>query len=91
MIAYAGTASIGKAAQFYYETGETVTSAQAKRLYVEAYEASRERVRALADSLKRTGRPRLESNADAPPALPGPARETDDETVVIESAEAAHD
>ena len=91
MIAYAGTASIGKAAQFYYETGETVTSAQAKRLYVEAYEASRERVRALADGLKRTGRPRLESHSDAPPALLEPARETDGEPVFIESAETAHE
>ncbi len=52
MIAYAGTVTVGKAAQLYYETGETVTSAQARRLYREAYEASRERVRALAESLR---------------------------------------
>ncbi len=30
-IAYAGTATVGRAAQLYYETGEQVTSAQAKR------------------------------------------------------------
>jgi uncharacterized protein (DUF697 family) len=52
MIAYAGTVTVGKAAQLYYETGETVTSSQARRLYREAYEASRERVRALAESLR---------------------------------------
>lgn len=55
MIAYAGTVTVGKAAQLYYETGETVTASQARRLYRDAYEASREKVRALADSL-RSGR-----------------------------------
>jgi len=52
MIAYAGTVTVGKAAQLYYETGETVTSSQARRLYREAYEVSRDRVRALAESLR---------------------------------------
>src|SRR5579884_2125683 len=55
MIAYAGTITVGKAAQLYYETGETVTTSQLRRFYQEAYEASREKVRALAESL-RSGR-----------------------------------
>lgn len=52
MIAYAGTVTVGRAAQFYYETGEQVTSAHARRLYKEAYEASRDRVRALAERIR---------------------------------------
>ena len=52
MIAYAGTVTVGKAAQFYYETGEEVTAAQARRLYRDAYAAGRDRVRALADKLR---------------------------------------
>lgn len=52
MIAYAGTATVGKAAQLYYETGETITSTQARRLYRDAYESSRDKVRHLADSLR---------------------------------------
>ncbi len=51
-IAYAGTASLGKAVQYFYETGETVTAAQAKRLYKDAYEAAREKVRAIRASMK---------------------------------------
>jgi uncharacterized protein (DUF697 family) len=52
MIAYAGTVTIGRAAQLYYETGEHVTAAQVRRIYAEAYEASRERVKAIAASLR---------------------------------------
>src|SRR5262249_20755394 len=51
-IAYAGTVTVGKAAQLYYETGETVTNAQVRRIYQEAYEASREKVRAIAESVR---------------------------------------
>jgi uncharacterized protein (DUF697 family) len=54
-IAYAGTVTVGRAAQFYYETGEAVTAAHAKRLYREAYANARERVRALAASLRKGG------------------------------------
>jgi uncharacterized protein (DUF697 family) len=54
-ISYAGTLTVGKAAQLYYETGETITAAQMRRAYHDAYEASREKVRALADAL-RSGR-----------------------------------
>lgn len=52
-IAYAGTVTVGKAAQLYYETGETVSGVQLKRLYREAYESSRERVRSIAEALRR--------------------------------------
>jgi uncharacterized protein (DUF697 family) len=52
-IAYAGTVTVGKAAQFYYETGEEVTAAQMKRLYRDAYAGARERVRALAAGLRK--------------------------------------
>jgi uncharacterized protein (DUF697 family) len=52
MIAYAGTVTVGRAAQLYYETGEQVTAAHARKLYRDAYEASRERVKAMAESLR---------------------------------------
>jgi uncharacterized protein (DUF697 family) len=51
-IAYAGTVTVGKAAQFYYETGEEVTAAQARRLYRDAYATARDRVRALAATIR---------------------------------------
>ena len=52
MIAYAGTVTVGKAVQIYYETGEQVTTAQLRRFYQEAYIASKDKVRAIADSLR---------------------------------------
>jgi uncharacterized protein (DUF697 family) len=52
MISYAGTVTIGKTAQLYYETGEQITAAHVRRLYRDAYAAARDRVRALADSLR---------------------------------------
>lgn len=55
VISYAGTAAIGKAAQVYYETGEKVTGAQARKYYLEAYEAGRERVKAIAANLRKNG------------------------------------
>lgn len=72
MIAYAGTVTIGRTAQLYYETGEHVTAAQARRIYAEAYEASRERVKAIASSLRGGkggggGGPRLALPAPPPP------------------------
>jgi uncharacterized protein (DUF697 family) len=72
MIAYAGTVTVGKAAQLYYETGESVTKAQAKRIYREAYEASREKVRALAANLRSRGALKA---SDALDALPEPAND----------------
>ena len=52
-IAYAGTATVGRAAQLYYETGEKVTSAQAKKIYQEALAVGRVRVRELASSMRK--------------------------------------
>lgn len=53
MIAYAGTITVGRAAQFYYETGEVMSSAQVRRLYQEAYANSKTKVRALAEGIKK--------------------------------------
>lgn len=68
MISYAGTVTVGKAAQLYYETGETITRSQAQRLYKDAYAASRARVRSLAASLKsgRGGGARRQTRAALP-------------------------
>ena len=55
VISYAGTVAVGKAAQAYYETGEKITGAQARKYYLEAYEAGRERVKALAANLRKGG------------------------------------
>jgi uncharacterized protein (DUF697 family) len=55
MIAYAGTMTVGKAAQYYYETGENLTSSEARRLYQDAYRNSREKIRGLAESLRKGG------------------------------------
>ena len=52
MISYAGTITVGKAAQLYYECGETMTRSQAQRLYREAYAGSKERIRALANRIR---------------------------------------
>jgi uncharacterized protein (DUF697 family) len=53
MISYAGTLTVGKTAQLYYETGEAVTKAQARRIYTDAYQASREKIRVLAEAIRR--------------------------------------
>jgi uncharacterized protein (DUF697 family) len=52
MISYAGTVAVGKAAQLYYECGETLTRSQARRIYRDAYVGSKDRIRALADRLR---------------------------------------
>jgi uncharacterized protein (DUF697 family) len=52
MISYAGTVTVGKTAQLYYETGEQVTAAHMRRLYRDAYAAARDRVRTLADAVR---------------------------------------
>ena len=44
MISYAGTVAVGRAAQVYYECGETVTRSQAQRFYREAYYGSKDRM-----------------------------------------------
>jgi uncharacterized protein (DUF697 family) len=100
MIAYAGTVTVGKAAQLYYETGESVTKAQAKRIYREAYAASREKVRALAGNLRSRGALKAAEARDArtepgalpaaslgPDALPEPPDEADEPGEVAQKAE----
>lgn len=47
-ISYAGTVTVGKAAQVYYQTGENLSAAQLRRIYKDAYAASRDKLRALA-------------------------------------------
>ena len=72
-ISYAGTVTVGKTAQFYYETGEHITREQMKRWYLEAYESSREKIRALAAMTKRSKREQrrqLAPLADAVPLAP---------------------
>lgn len=49
MIAYAGTATVGKAAQLYYETGEIATAGQLRKLYRDAYATSVEKVQKLVE------------------------------------------
>lgn len=53
MIAYAGTATIGRAAQVYYETGENLSREQLKRIYRSAYIASRAKVQQMSARLRR--------------------------------------
>lgn len=53
-IAYAGTATLGKAAQLYYETGERITPSHAKQIYEEAYRIGKTRVKELAANLRRS-------------------------------------
>lgn len=53
MIAYAGTATLGRAAQYYYETGESLSREQLQALYQKAYLSSKETVRKIAAKVKR--------------------------------------
>ena len=55
MIAYAGTATIGHAAQVYYETGENLSREQLKRIYKSAYLASRAKVQQISARVRRKG------------------------------------
>ena len=68
-IAYAGTVTVGKSAMIYYETGENISKAQLQRWYKEALESSKEKIRALADTVKRRGSKQK--------ALPAPAASAD--------------
>jgi len=54
MISYAGTITVGRAAQLYYESGETITRTQAQRLYKEAYAGSKDKIRVLAGRVRLT-------------------------------------
>jgi uncharacterized protein (DUF697 family) len=91
MIAYAGTVTVGKAVTTYYESGESLTSQQARQLYREAYEESREKVRALANALLKSrpdARKRLPAASDpkATPAELLPAAEADYPLLAEETA-----
>lgn len=82
MIAYAGTVTVGRTAQFYYETGELMSAAQVRRLYQDAYANSKTKVRALADGLKKrkakTTTKRIASDSDTITALvPKPLKDTE--------------
>jgi uncharacterized protein (DUF697 family) len=68
-IAYAGTVTVGKTAIVYYETGENINKDQIKRLYREALESSKEKIRSLANAVKGRGK--------AQRALPAPAESQD--------------
>lgn len=70
MIAYAGTATIGNAAQFYYETGESLSREQLKTIYQNAYIASKSTVQSLAQRVKRSRKgATLEQEGDLQEAL----------------------
>jgi uncharacterized protein (DUF697 family) len=71
-ISYAGTVTVGKAAQIYYQTGENISAAQLKRIYKEAYAVSREKLRSLSATVRskrRHGSPETELPQLSPPAL----------------------
>lgn len=72
-IAYAGTITAGKAAQFYYETGRHMGAGQIRRIYQEAFGAAKERLRSLATKNRRK----------PPHALPKP--EPQGESVFLEA------
>ena len=62
-ISYAGTVTVGKAAQVYYQTGENLSVAQLRHIYKEAYAISREKLRALSAntrSRRKRGQPEAE-------------------------------
>jgi uncharacterized protein (DUF697 family) len=67
-IAYAGTVTVGKTAMIYYETGENIDKAQLKRMYREALEASKEKIKALGEAVKRRGKSQraLPAPSDSP-------------------------
>ena len=68
-IAYAGTVTVGKSAMIYYETGENISKAQLRRWYQEALESSKEKIKALADTVRRRGSKQK--------ALPAPTNSAD--------------
>jgi uncharacterized protein (DUF697 family) len=64
-ISYAGTVTVGKAAQVYYQTGENISAAQLRRIYKEAYAVSREKLRALSANV-RSKRKQSRTEAELP-------------------------
>lgn len=75
-ISYAGTVTVGKAAQVYYQTGENISAAQLHRIYKEAYAVSREKLRALSANV-RARRKRGQPEAELPQLTAAPLELTD--------------
>ncbi|HEV2472736.1 MAG TPA: hypothetical protein VGS41_08740, partial [Chthonomonadales bacterium] len=63
------------AAEMYYATGESVSASQMKRLYREAYLASREKVKQLAKAVAKPRETRLPASRKR--QLPPPRTATD--------------
>ena len=82
VISYAGTVAVGKAAQTYYETGEKVTGAEARKYYLEAYASGKERVKAIAANLRKGGGGGGETGRKA---LPPPPAELLEDSEVVEA------
>ena len=79
-ISYAGTVTVGKAAQFYYQTGEDLSAAQLRRIYKDAYAVSREKLRALSANV-RSKRKRGEPVAELPQLSAAPLQLNDIEYI----------
>ena len=86
-ISYAGTVTVGKAAQFYYQTGENISAAQLRRIYKEAYAVSREKLRALSANV-RSKRKKGQPEAELPQLSAAPLELAD--TEIIEEPTAEH-
>ena len=79
-ISYAGTVTVGKAAQFYYQTGENISAAQLRRIYKEAYAVSREKLRSLSANV-RSKRNRGRTEAEIPQLATAPIELNDIEYI----------
>lgn len=88
-ISYAGTITVGKAAQVYYQTGENLSVAQLRHIYKEAYAVSREKLRALTANT-RSKRRQGQSEAELPQLTAAPMELTDIE-YIEEPANSDHD
>lgn len=88
-ISYAGTVTVGKAAQAYYQTGENLSAAQLRRIYKEAYAVSRDKLRALTANA-RSKRKKGDLEAELP-QLPVPPLELDDITYIEEPEMTEHE
>ncbi len=74
-ISFAGTVTVGKAAQFYYQTGENISTAQLRRIYKDAYALSREKLRALTTA--RSKRKQVAPEAELPQLSAAPMQLND--------------
>ncbi|MCW3055907.1 MAG: hypothetical protein JWN14_5077 [Chthonomonadales bacterium] len=76
-ISYAGTVTVGKAAQVYYQTGENLSVAQLRHIYKEAYAVSREKLRALATNVRSKRRQGQQPEAELPQLTAAPMQIAD--------------